>query len=402
MYSLRVIVEELVHGQRQILTNVPIKWDVLNEYLQKWYPSKTINLRERLVKLSGSEAGSFWRHRAESGEVQEVLVNKAGQVFKPGEEPRGEKRLNEELRYSGELKSVLYVIDEVHVWFNARNWQSVGGYGFFYCSQHRGLGDDLILITQHPANVDKQFRSVAEIYVKLRNLGSQAIWGVVPPKRFLWYKYFDIPGPSTAAQGMGEFSIDKTGLADCYETQSKEGIPGVTQADKGRSAKGVPWWAAAALALGAVWAAGHFIPKGVELVVNGIRPKTEAVQKTNAPAGRRMPAAAMPAAQPTREPETNRALVVPERTAKIEPPMPKFVVDYDAHGNEKLLTGYQVKGPVIKLFYVNGWSESFVASSAVINPDSVWIVGNPTKVYRWPDVTGKGATASTRSVEAVP
>jgi len=402
MYSLRVILDELVNGTRQILTNVPIKEAVLNEYIQKWYPNKTVNLRERLVKLTGSQAGSFWKHRAESGEVREVLVTKQGVVYEQGTEPKGEKRLNEELRYSGELKSVLYVIDEVHVWFNARNWQSVGGYGFFYCSQHRGLGDDLILITQHPANVDKQFRSVAEIYVKLRNLGSQSIWGVVPPKRFLWYKYFDIPGPSTAAQGMGEFTIDKTGLADCYETQSKEGIPGVTQADKGRSAKGVPWWAAAAVALALVWAAGNYIPKGVELVVNGIRPKNPEPAKTNAAPVRRIQPAAMPAAQPVKETATNGPAPVPERTAKVEPPMPKFVVDYDAHGNEKLLTGYQRKGPILKLYYVNGWSESFVASSAVINEDSIWIVGNPTKVYRWPEFNTQRATTSARSAEVVP
>lgn len=73
-------------------------------------------------------------------------------------------------------KGALIVIDEVHKWFNCRDWQTEKNRKFAdWASTHRHDGYDVLLVTQDLDKVDKQLRSLVEwtyVYRKVNFLGS--------------------------------------------------------------------------------------------------------------------------------------------------------------------------------------------------------------------------------------
>lgn len=73
--------------------------------------------------------------------------------------------------------SMLLVIDECQLLFNAREWQQSGRAKWLsFFTQHRKLGYDIILIAQFDRMVDRQIRSLIEyeyIHRKMSNFGWQ-------------------------------------------------------------------------------------------------------------------------------------------------------------------------------------------------------------------------------------
>ena len=73
--------------------------------------------------------------------------------------------------------SILLVIDECQLLFNAREWQQNGRAQWLsFFTQHRKLGYDIILIAQFDRMVDRQIRSLIEyeyIHRKMSNFGWQ-------------------------------------------------------------------------------------------------------------------------------------------------------------------------------------------------------------------------------------
>lgn len=73
--------------------------------------------------------------------------------------------------------SILLVIDECQLLFNAREWQQSGRAQWLsFFTQHRKLGYDIILIAQFDRMVDRQIRSLIEyeyIHRKISNFGWQ-------------------------------------------------------------------------------------------------------------------------------------------------------------------------------------------------------------------------------------
>lgn len=73
--------------------------------------------------------------------------------------------------------SILLVIDECQLLFNAREWQQSGRAKWLsFFTQHRKLGYDIILIAQFDRMVDRQIRSLIEyeyIHRKMSNFGWQ-------------------------------------------------------------------------------------------------------------------------------------------------------------------------------------------------------------------------------------
>lgn len=59
LYAVRLIVEELVHGKRCVVTNVPLKEGRLNQYLQERYPDRCIDLLGRLCVISEDDTAQF-------------------------------------------------------------------------------------------------------------------------------------------------------------------------------------------------------------------------------------------------------------------------------------------------------------------------------------------------------
>ena len=251
LYGVKLIVDELICGQREVFTNVPLRLDALNEYLQRRYPHKLVDIA-RIRILTDEETAFFWTFRP--GGVRVGRLSKA--QWQAGELPC----------YSGvKDEGVMYVIDEVHNYFGARQWAQTGQDVLFYLSQHRKMGDTVICITQAVNNVDKQFRSVTQDFTFLRNLSKETYGKFRLPGVFVRKTFTSPPTETSVAMETGTFRLDVSGLASCYSSEAGVGILG-RSADKQEVRKG----------LNMVWAGVLVVVVGVLAVV--VVPKAIAKQ----------------------------------------------------------------------------------------------------------------------------
>lgn len=139
-----------------VVTNVEIVPDGIAKYLKERH-GVTFN-PDRLRFLSQDEVGSFFEHT-----------------------PKGTKEC-----------PVMVVLDEIHLWFNARDWAKNDAnlrQTFVNATQHRKYNLDITLISQHIANIDAQFIRLVAKLVRFRNLKEwhppMMPWLRVPYYRFL-------------------------------------------------------------------------------------------------------------------------------------------------------------------------------------------------------------------------
>lgn len=220
LYATSRVIDELVNGQRNIVTNLPLRPERLNEYLQKRYPKANCRMVERLRILTDDEMREFWKYRG-PGDVEDASSG----TLALGVAPHG----------------VAYFLDEAHIAFNARDWATLGRGALHYLSQHRKLGDIVWPITQAPGNLDKQFRSVAEDFTVLRNEYTAKYGPFRGRGRFVRRTYLQEPTNNAEPFETATFQLDKEGIASCYDTAKGIGVHG-NKADIGRRAKGIPIW----------------------------------------------------------------------------------------------------------------------------------------------------------------
>lgn len=248
--ALKWIVDELINGSRVVVTNLPINIPELGAYLHE-KTEKIVDLSERLRIIGDDEVYEFYRYRGR--------IN--GEWYcSPPSDSKGRIDYSEYMCFKG--SSILYVLDEVHLYFNSRDWQKTGRSCIWYLSQHRHLGDDVVAVTQFVPNVDKQFRSIAQDYTYARNRGKEKLFGFFAgPKRCFWSTYFEPYTGQQVASEFGTYKIDVTGLAKCYDTSAGAGLPGSIAADKHQTIKGIPWWVIIIVVVGAL--AGLFFAPDV-------------------------------------------------------------------------------------------------------------------------------------------
>ena len=271
--------DEILHGHRLIVTNLPIKLPEFSDYLAEHYPSHDVCLYDhwrpatdfecpggagvfapglvgkmvdgaamvlvpsRIRILGDDELKEFYRYR----QTGAGLVAKINQR-EPGDKgpshpvcldfsPWGAKG-----RFAGQ--GVVYHLDECQLFYNVRKYAEAPEEMPFYLSQHRKLGDDIYVYTQKPENVDKMLRSFTQEYIYLTNVGKKRIGIFQAPKFFRMAAYPDVftGAPGQASEWSRSFRMDFR-LADCYETAKGIGIEAV-KADKEAAARGVSWrWA---------------------------------------------------------------------------------------------------------------------------------------------------------------
>lgn len=226
LYGMKLLVEELRFGTRPIYTNLPINLGRLAEYMQQTFDWSQWNINDRVRVLTDDETAYFWSYRPG------VRIN----VLKE-EQWRGKERPD-----YGQVKDtgVMFIIDEIHNFFNARAWAETGRDVLFYLSQHRKLGDTVICITQAIGNVDKQFRSVSQDYTYLRNLTKERYGVFNLPSMFIRRTYTSPATDTAQPMETGTFKLDVSGLASCYNTAAGVGIHG-RGADTTEKKKGIPW-----------------------------------------------------------------------------------------------------------------------------------------------------------------
>lgn len=240
LYAVSQIIDALVHTERFICTNIPLKLDVLNAYIQKKYPNASVNISERIMLLTEpSDIFYFYRFRS-GGVLPEIQIEKGVHPTELIERAKSYFSLiNQHTTQAG----CLYIIDEAHDIYNARNWQTSSSLSLYYFTKHRHLGDDVILITQHLPQLDKQLRNLISKFYVLVNYNTRNLGIFKLPGKFVARVYFDNPSPTLPPAEKISFRLDAAGVASCYETCGALGVNTTDQKTLSTKRSGkLPFW----------------------------------------------------------------------------------------------------------------------------------------------------------------
>ena len=289
-YGLTKLVEELLLTDRLVCTNLSLNLEKLQGWFDVHHPLANVQLcdhwhltrladgadalvlrRGRVRILSEAEMTEFYRYRHPNSEPVARLEY---------EEPK--KGAKADRNYSpvcldfapwcagGEFdgQGICYFLDELQLVYNCRNYAKAPVEFPFYLSQHRKIHDDIFVLTQQPQNVDKMFRSFAQQFLYISNLGKRRVGWFKLPAAFRWGAYEEMKtGSQQQMSFSGWFRRDQE-LSECYNTAAGIGIV-ASRADKGERSKGIPWPVAflipvlllGLLALSGVW--GKHILRGM-------------------------------------------------------------------------------------------------------------------------------------------
>lgn len=228
-YGVKQVMEELSRGNRFIVSNIEFNLPEVRAWCHENVEAE-VDLTDRFRILDENETAQFWLYEPGRDFTRRKDIQQGTRVINvPDFEDRA-------------ARGCLYVIDEVHTFFGAREWQGTGTDCTFFLSQHRKLRCDVILITQHPDQVDKALRRLAQDYVQMRNLSREPIFGFRVGSIFRWSRSLNSPtsgNPRVFESGF--LKLDCEGLGKLYDTMAGVGIQGRVEASiekKGRSL----WW----------------------------------------------------------------------------------------------------------------------------------------------------------------
>jgi len=266
--SLRVmmkIIEVLTKTQQHVVTNMVVRLDVLQEYLDTH--GYDIHVIDRVTLIDDDQTRDFWLYRSDEYKLPtpEGYGDKKDKdpeniSYRPLFEDAGWRvggKLFKEDGSPADFKGTCYVIDEVQNLWPARGWQGTGHHIAFYLSQHGKLGDTVFFITQNVKNVDRLLYSVAQDFTYCRNHRMEKHGRFRGENKFTAKTY---PGPvqdgNEVTLNVEDFKLDLE-IAACYDTSAGVGMPGGGTADAGFRAKGIPLkmvWVSLAAVLVFCWA----------------------------------------------------------------------------------------------------------------------------------------------------
>jgi len=299
-YALTLIIEEIVKGNRIIVTNLALKLPQLQVLLLERYESiikdelrkcadndrdavrrqllsVKYNVLARIRVLGKDQVGAFFLHRRLGLDIPPVTQIEE----KQGKYPDFASYID------GNDTGVMYVIDETHEYFNARCWQSNSLSIFNYLAKHRHYNDEVIFISQNPEQVDKQLKLQVENWLYILNTGND-LWGRgfrgrLNHSKVHWYKeepprkmghiakltavkVEDVPIEITKG--------DHIRIGDCYRTLgcAREGVGGRVAEDKGKVRGRNPLWIVVPVVgvVAVVWAVPYLIEWGTTRALGGL------------------------------------------------------------------------------------------------------------------------------------
>ena len=307
-YAVDFVFEELIYGNRHIITNLPLKLDRINELMQERYPKvferryvlrrawesyvvgdasvnialdRPRHITEDIELIEDADLSTFFTHRGNGVRLDHI----GNDAWRAGKRPDYSK-VND--------LGVLYILDEVHIPFNSRALATTGAEVLYYLSQHAKLSDTVIAITQNVGNVDKQFRSLAQDFTYITYLKKRRFGKFRLPDKFVWRTYPEMcTSDRQTPMDSGFFDLDRDDYANCYDTAKGVGIHGRAGADMNERKKGLSWtWLVSGFLLTAFlmfkvlpgFLAHRFVPG-----VSG-RPSVEAAVPESTPASGGAPA----------------------------------------------------------------------------------------------------------------
>jgi len=214
------ICEELKDAtrQRNIVTNISLNIPALAEWVHK-NCSHEVNLTERIRILDESQTAEFWKYEphVEWNKRKRFTTGQGNRIREydvPDFDGRG-------------APGTLYVIDEVHVHFGAREWQQTGTDCTWFLTQHRKLGCDVVFITQHPDQTDKALRRLAQEFMSVRNLSREPVMGFRVGNLFRYIRSLHSPTtPNWGPFESGFVRLKPDELGKLYDTTAGVGIAG--------------------------------------------------------------------------------------------------------------------------------------------------------------------------------
>lgn len=217
-----------------IVAFLPLKMDELNAYFQENYPGRSINCLERVRLLSAREARRFYCHRETGVDLPE---------------PSKADLADEDLVWVQSWANIAdkshwritYIIDEAHIFFDAREWAKVGAAMNTICSQHRKLRvDDIVFCTQFLKQLELRLREHCAQFYECHN------WGM---KRFSFFKlptFFTVSVTSKPPPYPLDYTMRRRfdlKIAKCYDTTAGAGLTGGRPPEVIKR-KGISlWWA---------------------------------------------------------------------------------------------------------------------------------------------------------------
>jgi len=286
LFATIKVCEELEKTERFIVTNLPLKLPELAEYCHKWI-TRPIDLNKRLRLLEREECHRFFLHL-------------------PGKDF---SNVSEVASRQGHDYGCLYILDEAHIVYPAREYMKTGPEVEAYVSQLRKLNDDFVWITQHIEKVDKNFRRNSTRYLIVKNMGkSRLLLGVGFPGSFKWDEFSVEPRRGDKPEASGWYRMKDRGYMNVYDTMAGIGFAGGMAADS--KPKRGHWWrwvAAAAVLVAIAFIAPRLMSKGIgyavgQTVVSGTEGMTKSLGlggiATNAPLRSPKPETGQPASHP--------------------------------------------------------------------------------------------------------
>jgi hypothetical protein len=199
-FATRLIIAEIKEGKnRPIVTNVPINKKKLREYVGKdfyYYPLETY-----------TDNKAFFSNRG---------------YYKLENIPDSENVDFEPLLKEND-EGVLFIIDEAHLYFNARNWKHMPQATISYITTIRHVGDSLVWMCQKFSDIDSQIRGKTQAFHLLRNLQKEKLGIFKRGSGFKCYQYVqerDIQnhGSQTSQPSwQASYPFDLK-IAECYST----------------------------------------------------------------------------------------------------------------------------------------------------------------------------------------
>lgn len=239
-----------------IVTNLSLRLDSI---MSRWGIETALS---RIRILDDSEIGEFYlARREERGDFELPLHTPAGLGYEVPDLGCHQLDLVVE-------RGTLYIIDEVHVHFHARQWQRVGMATQFWATQHRKINDRVLLLTQKIEQVEKQLRNLGQEYWLCENLAKKAgpVRWVRHSSKIKVHRYLS-PSPQAEKQADSfEFPLDPS-LFELYDTSGGVGVRARGIKEKDGAKKGLNVKLFLVLALVGIVFGGLALMKGSRVAV---------------------------------------------------------------------------------------------------------------------------------------
>jgi hypothetical protein len=297
---MRWLVQRICRGdERCILTNFAVELDGLRVHVAKEKPDLRVEWEKRLKVLTPGETKEFYRHRGfVRGRWLVLPAMEEDQMFE-----------YDVAKHGG---PVIYLLDELHIHFNAKRWKAVPRQLNDYITQHGKCGDTVVWVSQLPRQVVNDLRDLAEDYTEFHNLTHRPLFGMWKQPRLIeWSKYSEVPGPMSVAEKSGKFPIRPDGIGRTYRTAAGVGIEG-DLADTQEVAVGLPFWSVFVAIAVAVWVLWQ-VPKVLAMGATKLMGAASVMRVTPAPG------AGEPEARPDREAQWRG---LPQAETAALPPLP--------------------------------------------------------------------------------